>query len=44
MKTTSEQWNVVFIRPPQGRQNRALKRWLMEDDNDDASVLSYVNY
>lgn len=44
MKTTSEQWNVVFIRPPRGRQNRALKRWLMEDDNDDASVLSYVNY
>lgn len=45
MEITLEQWNIPFLRPPQRRKNKDLKCWVMEADNNNASVLSYVlNY
>lgn len=44
MKIILEQWHISFIRPPRRREKKDLKCWMLEADNNKASVVSYVNY
>lgn len=44
MKIILEQWHISFIRPPQRKEKKDLKCWIMEANNNKASVVSYANY